>query len=343
MNKPNNTQIELVEGCNRMCEFCGIHGIWKRKEDRIIKFMPLELAYALAKDFGRFFEKKRIEFAMHGEPLLHPNVVDIIKAFRKECPKCQLQLTTNGLKLIKGDLIKKLFDAGLNILNVDTYVKEGEIRASFAKVPNVEVVNFHETNFNCYYYYNHTLQKIVVMGDLAKNNAVKKQRVILNHAGNVEPEFAEKFGAKILTAPLTKKCSRVYREMVVHYDGTVPLCCIDWKHEFIVGKFPDDGSLEEIWNSEIFNIMRYFLGKGERYFTPCWKCDYNGGFRLGLLNLVKLKTNESTLRSVVKAHVAAYRAYAHRNADPKLHYNKGAEGISKFVMGGSTPLTKNKL
>jgi len=128
---PNNAQIELVEGCNRMCDFCGLHGIWALPEHRVIKYMDSTLAEEIAKSFGKWWTKgKRIEFAMHGEPTLHPDVHRIIAQFRKHNPLAQLQLTTNGLKLIKegSEYVNALFNAGLNFLLVDTYSRVKEIR-----------------------------------------------------------------------------------------------------------------------------------------------------------------------------------------------------------------------
>ena len=90
-------------------------------------------------------------------------------------------------------------------------------------------------------------------------------RVLLNHAGNVNPEVYEKYGMKKITEPLKKTCTRVFREMVIKYDGVVPICCIDWKRECPIGKFPEK-SLHEIWNGKEFNAIVLKRNEYKRYY-----------------------------------------------------------------------------
>ncbi len=329
--KPYNTQIELVEGCNRMCEFCGIYGIWQHKSQRKIRTMGLPLAKQVAKNLGKWWEKgKRIEFAMHGEPTLHPNLLKIVSIFRKHNPRAQIQLTTNGLKLTKS-LVEDLLDRGLNILMVDTYVQQDKILNVLNSTKYQDkMVDFYESGFNPYYFHSNKIQTIVVIKALDEMNRKDKKRVILNHAGNLNPKYLKKFNTGIVPAPLQKKCSRPFREIVVHWDGTIPLCCIDWKHEFIVGKFPADGSLETIWNSDIFMKSRHLLYHKERWMRPCYKCDYNGGFRLGLLECPPVAAGN--LQKEITAHIAKYAKYAHPNASGCAYtYKKAGKGISKFL------------
>lgn len=321
---PNNTQIELVEGCNRFCNFCGLYGIWKHKKHRVIKYMDLGLAEELAKAFGKWWTKgKRIEFAMHGEPTLHPDVHSIIAKFRSHNPLAQLQLTSNGLKLIKEGpkYINALFTAGLNFLLVDTYTRVKEIR-TVSEASEPSVMNYYDPfTPNVYYYHGNKTKVIILVADLAEMSGAKKQRVILNHAGNSDPIKLRALGIKTQPLPLQKKCSRLFREMVVHYDGTVPLCCIDWKHEFIIGRFPEL-SLPNLWNHPTFNLMRNFLFNKDRRFRPCYKCDYNGGFRLGLLKWNQTPIIETDQEQVIK-HLQE-NDYAHPNTkDPLVYNNKG--------------------
>jgi hypothetical protein len=196
---------------------------------------------------------------------------------------------------------------------------------------HIAVQNFYDTDYNCYHYNGYEDKVILLVGDLGKYNRKKAQRVILNHAGNVNPEAALKYGAKIITAPLNKICTRPFREMSIHWDGTIPLCCIDWRHEHIIGKYPEDGTPEDIWFSRQFDVMRFFLGNKNRNFTPCHRCDYNGGFRVGLIRKVGLEEREAVLRAEVIQHFVKYRKYAHPNADPVMVYEPNASGVRRFI------------
>jgi len=328
-NLPHNIQIELVEGCSRMCPFCGIYGIWKNKEDRIIKKMDLSLAKNIAADLGVWFGAKRIEFAMHGEPTLHENILEVISTFREYCQKSQIQITTNAYSILNGkeSFIKAAFSNGLNLLVVDTYSHEEKI-IDICKKSGIEIVDYYKDGFNCYHYHNHKIKKIVLMKDIGAFTGERAARKILNHAGNVNP----KYGLAPIFAPLKKMCSRPFREISIHYDGTIPLCCIDWKHEFVVGKFPEDGTIKEIWFSDMFHYMRAFLSNKDRRFLPCYKCDYNGGFRLGLLPKVSFSNEEEKEMAFEKVieNYQKTKGYAHKNASRKKFFQEDFTGIRSF-------------
>ena len=129
MNQPWSIQVEPTQGCNRMCPFCGIWGMWRKPEDKKLEFMTAELAAQIAEELNSWFngKGKRVEFALQGEPLLNPDIVEIVKAFRENYPKAQLLVCTNGDRLHKNyqmvnyDLVYALFDAGLNYLVIENY------------------------------------------------------------------------------------------------------------------------------------------------------------------------------------------------------------------------------
>lgn len=329
---PNNIQVELVEGCNRMCRFCGINGIWQTKEDRVVRPMDTDLAIAIAEDFGTWAPARRIEFAMHGEPTLHPELFDIVQTFRDTCPQAQLQLTTNGIVLRKQgpSYVKKLFDVGLNILLVDTYTHHGKAM-EVCMGSGVRVYDYYADKDcpNPYHNNGPGLQAIIMMGNLGAATGKKAARKILNHAGNVPPETMMEYNRVVVQVPLIKKCSRPFRELSVHYDGTVSVCCMDWKHEFVVGVFKPGGSLLDIWEGVPFQVARQFLGNGQRAFRPCYKCDYNGGFRLGFLPKVQSPSKKE--RVFLKGHFEKFDKYAHRNADGCAFFKHPATiGLKRF-------------
>lgn len=311
---PYNFQIELVEGCNRLCDFCGLWSIWNNPKERKFNFMSLELADKLSFDLNSWIKKgKRIEFAMHGEPTLNPDLLEIIKLFRKNYPTAQYQLTTNGVLIKQQDIdfIQKVFEAGLNILVIDTYdTTYDEYKRILSPINDKYIIfDFYNniTGIDIYGFNNNKLKAICLLNDLKYNTGKKLQRIILNHAGNSNPKTVSP-----ITSPLNKKCSRVYREMGIHWDGTIPICCIDWRHEFIIGKFPEE-NLETIWNSEIFELIRKLLFDKKRIIRPCYSCDYKGGFRLGFLEPSKYELSEKSIIEKINVHLDKYEKYMHKN------------------------------
>lgn len=324
--KPNNIQIELMEGCNRMCAYCGIHAIWASKGHRTLKPMPTALSAEIAQNLASWWgdKGKRVEFAMHGEPTLHPDLLKILKTFRKTLPNCQLQLTTNGIVLLKKGLkfLEALMD-NLNILIIDTYTNREQLK-TLANGSTAIVCDYYEdTSFTPYHFINNHIKIICLMEDLGKMSGKRASRTIINHAGNSNPNNLLRFGIKPITRSLKKKCSRPFREISIHHDGTISLCCLDWRHEFVIAKFPEDGDLKDIWHdNKTFAIIRHLLYKGNREIVPCRYCDYNGGFRLGLLPKFQLSITDKECFDHITKHLSKYRKFAHPTARPVSAYKK---------------------
>ena len=284
----NNFQIELVEGCTRRCEFCGIHKILDKCKTP--NFMTLELAEKIAKEISEDFKEKiRIEFAMHGEPLLHPEVHKIIKSFRRYLPKSQLSIISNGDIILRNDenFVKKLFDAGLNFLQIDFY-DEDEIRrnslVSILKGSKIEIKEFYKDSTNIWIYRNHKIKKIILVDNFIENSGKKVTRKIHTDGGNLREELYEKYGIDKSSLPKLTRCARPFREMSINYDGNISLCCEDWCKICKIGNIKNK-RLIEIWNSELINKYRYLLYHKRRDMIALCKNCNQVSFRVGLLKL----------------------------------------------------------
>jgi len=286
---PWSVQIELHSGCTRRCHQCGIWSLPKELEN---KSMSIELADSISKELNSWIPKgRRIEFALQGEPLLNPNAKEIIKTFRTNYSRSQLLISTNGDPLIHNgivdiDYIKTLFNNGLNYLLWNNYDKD----LSWFK-DKFEFTPFEE--FNVYQYRGNKDHKIVVMDNHSEEAWKNRRRFLNNQAGFVKPEYAKELGIPIITEPLKKRCSNVARELVIKADGSVPACCMMWKPDLIVGKFPEQ-SLEQIWNSQKFQYIRQLLYNKNRILSPCNKCSYSG-FKCGLLKDPGIKKSVTEL------------------------------------------------
>jgi len=270
--KPWSAQIEPTFGCCRKCHFCGIQSANLKIGE--YKFMSLDLAKKIAIDLNVFLGKKRIEFALSGEPLANPNMTEIIKIFRDNYPKSQLQITTNG-DLITKDLVENLFNNGLNMLLVDCYDKNSKSRIQTLLSglnSDIRIYDFYKDNPKVWSYKGDKQKEIIYMDSIASNDEKDITRRLNNQAG-----FGKLKSNVVL--PLKVSCSNVFRELVVKYDGSVYACCMSgWipNPEMIVGKFPEN-SLKEIWEGDKFNSIRKILYNSERYkLNTCAKCDYKG-------------------------------------------------------------------
>ena len=281
MNKyqdPWSVQVELTCGCTRLCKFCGLRAI-RRRPYEDLRFMSTELAEDIAKQLGTWFDHKRIEFALRGEPTLNPKLIEIISIFRNEFPKSQLLLSTNGDQIRKDlSTVNKLFNAGLNILLIDVYNNNYQWwREKLLSLP-YHVLDFFRDKPKVYTYRGYKHQEIILMEDISKSSGKSPIRRLNNQAGNV---YCSELNIYPLKYSLKKRCSNPFREIVIFNNGNVPICCMDYREQFIIGKTPER-SLQEIWNSELYNAVRVLLYYRHRIFEPCSRCNYRG-YKVGLL------------------------------------------------------------
>tara|TARA_R110002020_G_scaffold72355_3_gene186300 strand:+ start:90 stop:1094 length:1005 start_codon:yes stop_codon:yes gene_type:complete len=301
MRRPYSVQIELAEGCNRICAFCGLNGI----RDKVggYQFMEKSTAEAAAKGFASLCPNARYEFAMHGEPLMNPKHLDILRIFRKWLPEAQFLLATNGRAMLGGKMqghVIALFEAGVDIVMLDTYNPERDQLQEAAKaLKGVDVMDFYEDciprKFSPYFNHRRKVQgTLIIMDDIGERSGESSSRTIMNHAGNTNYK-------PLPEEPLAKTCTIPFREMSVCYDGDVNICCMDWGHEMTCGNV-NEAPASAIWEGAIFRAARKVLGQRSRGFSPCDRCDASSGSRSGLLPKLPAPTKEdlALLRGVVE-------------------------------------------
>lgn len=283
---PNCVQIELTEGCNLGCSFCGLQAIRDngahgpdKKNGRAspMKFLTLDNAEEVAHRIKKAGWNSRIEFAMHGEPTMNPDYIQIIGVFRAHLPKNYLMMTSNGGGLLKGagyaTNINALLETGLNVIALDNYdgirIVDKIVQGYNGPFPVKKYPEDHQAN--PHRRRKHNEHEVVVIHDIASATD-GNHSTIYNHAGASFPLSYKAAG---------KRCAKPFRELSVRWDGNVAMCCNDWPGLYKIGNLLDS-DLDTLWQSEAFNAARRALYHGQRTFAPCLGCDYTS-FRPGLL------------------------------------------------------------
>ena len=275
LQKPWNCQIELVRGCNLRCDFCAIHTVPSEKI-----FMN-NMTYMSALTNLSVFDPIRLEFAMRGEPTLHPDFIQMTGVARHFLRKSQITLTTNGIKLTK-DLAIKWFQHGGNVIVIDCY--NNTFDKYMEKYEGLPLYDFHKGDFNPWHRHDVKTKAIVLVEDIGKVDVKKAQRVILNQAGNVDWARVKKYGLEPLEEPLNKKCVHPFREIAVFVDGSVSLCCRDWSQEAVLFNINKADLQHEWFHNEKWEYARQCLYTRDRgAINICRRCDFHGGFRQGFL------------------------------------------------------------
>ncbi len=102
--RPVSVNLEVTKRCNAKCDFCDY---WKTTKENAID------------DYGPIV--KKIDPMMctitGGEPLLRPNLPEIIQNIKKAVPVCYMAMVTNGA-LLTLEKAKALQEAGMNQISI---------------------------------------------------------------------------------------------------------------------------------------------------------------------------------------------------------------------------------
>lgn len=272
---PNVVKVELAQGCNRSCYFCGINGIEDHKY-----FMTVDTAKHIRDILKTANKNFRIVFSLHGEPLLNPNAVEIVKMF-KEVTKHPIQLFSNG------DIFKEkpeLFPEVLSVVDdlvldvYDTPLPDDmkKIRSDLkAKYPEALVV-IMDKGVPFYKPKEEKRKRILLCPSIAlQDNLDVPSRKLNTHCG------AGGDPSKVLIKT-NKRCEIPFRQLAFRWNGKVAVCCNDYRGDLPIVNAMECSDFKEVWWCDAFKSIRRILYASDRTLFPCNKCN-NKGNRLGLL------------------------------------------------------------
>ena len=274
---PFSVQIELVQGCNLQCPFCGINAI-QDPRNKHYQFMSEETFCKLLEQLPVW--NARLEFAMHGEPTLHPQFYKFMERARAALPKASIMVTTNGYRFIKGDIIENFthaFDAGVNVIALDeyeyvNYYKKIRVALYDESLLEFDIVEYpKDKRFSPNKKWPPRTRLLILVQDISKATHGTHAK-LSNHAGAAAP---------LTTATAGKRCTKPFREIAVRWDGSVSLCCETWDGPYNCGNI-NTLAIEKIWEGRPFEVARRFLYHGQRPLAPCKGCSHVG-YRVGLL------------------------------------------------------------
>jgi len=258
--RPNMINIETVQGCNRHCDFCGTMGM----EDKIHR-ADMETIIHTLKLIRDADLNCQIRLAGHGEPTLHPKLVQIVRTIRQYLPKTTIHLFTNGTVIEKKpSLVDDLFGAGLNNLIVDEY-SDHPVGIFVRTDPTCLKYEIVEQGAGTHLFSdkNPKARRICIVPPIDGNkNTVNRK--LCNQCGAALPPLKEQNG---------KKCSVIFREMTVRWDGNIAICCNDFRGYYRVTNIMLCQKLEQAWFHKRFESARKYLYYGKRDFFPCSVCD----------------------------------------------------------------------
>lgn len=264
---PFKIELDLVEGCFMKCKFCALWGLPEGFNNyHYMSKATLEEICVKIKEAGW---NSRIVLAGHGEPMKHPHIVECIKTIRTRLPKNTIALITNGFNLTV-DMAKKLFKAGLSNIAISEYTNFPQIKQIKAELKK----EFNVTDWEDDKYIGnptHLVSKITVSPPFEFEKKNSSHRIV-NRCGVAEPGSHEKQNTR---------CGKPFRDMYISYDGTLVICCQDFRRSLKLPNIFDD-SIDNLWNCKELQAIRRILYTDKRQIYPCNICDHPA-YRVGLL------------------------------------------------------------
>jgi MoaA/NifB/PqqE/SkfB family radical SAM enzyme len=263
-------QIQTVSWCNRSCAFCPSGKFPVAKA-----FMRVEVYHRIIDQLQDLQFAGRISPYLMNESLLDRRLPDLIAYTREHCPESWIAINTNGDALSE-NLICRLFDAGLNSLDVNAYDSTAQHEAYLALVTRVvarrtDIV--HRVGYSNPFFQGENIPrstKLINCRDMAfwepRFLAKLATPDMQNRSGNIP-------GARHLEAPLAEGCPRPFVQMYINYLGQAVLCCNDWRFEVVMGDTAES-SLAEIWMNDKYQTYRHNLQQKNRAMPLCATCDY---------------------------------------------------------------------
>jgi len=270
---PFVVHVDTNNVCNFRCKFCttGDHELLAKYE-RPKGFMTFELFKKIIDDLTQFENKvKDLIFHKNGEPLLHPDIVQMIKYAKEKDVANRTILVTNASNFTPR-LAREIAGSGIDYIQISMQAVSDE---GYKKVSQVNV-SYDKLVFAIGYFYAHKKESThlnVKLMDIGLSEEEKQRfnedfKNICNTIGIEHPISYTQPNIKDTSLGLKKETthdaySATYKEictlpfymMNINFNGKVSACSFDWRHKQIMGE-ADKTSLKEIWLDERYNNFR---------------------------------------------------------------------------------------
>jgi MoaA/NifB/PqqE/SkfB family radical SAM enzyme len=267
---PLHLDIESTNACNLKCSMCGRN--WMKEK---IGYIGWNLFTKII-DEAKKYHLPSIKFNYRGEPLLHPEIVKMVR-YAKDKGILEVQFNTNGL-LLDEKKAEELIEAGLDRI---IFSFDGATKETYEKIRRGS--NFEKV-----------VKNIKNLINLRNKKGLKKPLVrvqmvkIPENKNEVEDfirmwlPFANRLSISVGRNPLgTKKklehfpCPQIWQRLMICWDGEIRMCCGDWYGEIVLGNAKKD-SIYKVWHGDKLKEIRRIHSEGKFDKIPlCSRCEVN--------------------------------------------------------------------
>lgn len=266
---PSLVLMEVTNACNLRCSMCFIYGEGVTKK-RATGFIKKELWQKAIDEMGSWPGQITLDLHGAGEPLLHPELFDII-TYAKSKGNLSVGFLSNATLLDK-EKAQAVVKTGVDWIGFSVDGAQKEIFEYYRKGAVLEQV---EENIE--YFLSIKKGKPTTYINMVCHLEADINMFINKWKGKVDTILLsiKRANVKKKNKPviLQKPCQLLYQQLIMGWDGKTVLCCEDYYGDYITGNYPEK-NLYEIWHGNLFNNARLLHEKGNaRKIDLCRHCD----------------------------------------------------------------------
>jgi len=267
---PLELQLGITNRCNLDCSFCP-----QRKSRKTKGEISLDLLDHLLEQAAPYVDT--VDLSFDGEPFLHSRWPECVAACRKSGVKAMLE--TNAL-LMDEALAREALAAGLGSITFSLDAATGETYRKLKPGGDFDRAMINTERFLRLAAGRKDRPYIQLQFVRSPENAHEAAafqerwrgrgadavhiKPMLNFAGSCGPPPEQ---------PATRPCLFLWTSQAVHWDGTVPLCCLEIEGRTEMGN-ASNRSLKDIFSGPDFTAVRDLHSRGDyREHPVCRNCD----------------------------------------------------------------------
>ncbi len=264
---PLNVDIEVSSKCQIKCDHCFRQYMDIGEND----FMPLEMYQKIVRECGRY-NLFTLKFSMRGEPLLHPDIVDMV-ALAKKSGVREVWINTNGGPLNE-KLAQGLIRAGVDWITV-SFDGLGEMYESIRKplkyeetLAKLKTLRRVRDEFKA-----KTLLNVQTIWSAIKDDPEGYVELMKGIVDRVAYNPDMNFKDVILVPDDEFVCPRLWQRICITSRGNYLKCPSDFQMEEILGTVREY-SVKEAWDILQGAQRRQHLNGRKKESVVCNKCHH---------------------------------------------------------------------
>ena len=264
MSPPKYASIQTTSHCNASCVICPYR---ETKDKQPQGDMEWNLYKKIIDELSQY-KLERILLYLMNEPLMDKGIVRKINYAKEKNPNTIVHIVSNG-SLLTNELSKQIIQSKIDYIEFSVLANTKEsyqkiMGLDFESTRNkiLEFIRLSKEYGKPNDYVNIKITRTPgLLSDEERDSLIKfwKSTGIKNvfyygqpisRAGNVTA--MRKIRHKTIHG-----CKSIWTNEMIHilFDGTVVLCCMDWRREVILGNVRTD-TIYDIWNGEKYNKVR---------------------------------------------------------------------------------------